>query len=215
MNTSAFATASSVANANAETAANAASRATGASSSTGRSNSGGSGYGIGNGNGSGGGGGSYYVAAPQAMPMGALNVVVRNEVVMKPVKGVCVSAKGLEEAARISTPSLEVGPQDDVELFRCLSGDMLVATIGRLAGGEGRKVADYTAGYTIECHEGEALRHGSNGMLACAPAQGRLARGDRHEGRPGYAEVMVRKTDKAEQVVSAGGGAWFSGGVGY
>ncbi|HUD50989.1 hypothetical protein [Parvibaculum sp.] len=215
VNSSATATASAIANANADTAASAASRAAGGGGGSGRSNSGGSGYGIGNGNGSGGGGGSYYVAAPQATPMGPLNVVTRNEIVVKPVKGVCVSAKGLEEAARFSTPLREVAPEDDVELFHCLAGDMLVATIGRLVDDEGRKMSDYTAGYTIECREGEALRHGSNGMLACAPLQGRLVRGDAAEGRQAYAEIMIRKSGGAEQVVSTAGGAWFSGGVGY
>jgi len=92
---------------------------------------------------------------------------------------------------------------------------MLVATIGRLVGDEDHRASDYTGGYTIECHEGEALRHGMNGMLACAPQQSRPVAGDANEGRQGYAEVMISKTGKAEQVVSAGGGAWYTGGVGY
>ncbi|HCX67432.1 MAG TPA: hypothetical protein DHK64_07820, partial [Rhodobiaceae bacterium] len=118
-----------------------------------------------------GGGSNYYVSAPQAAPMGALNVVVRTANVVKPVKAVCVSAKGLEEAARLSTNVSEVGPEDDVELFHCVAGDMLVATIGRMTGKGDNAKPDYLGGYVIECHAGEALRHGSNGMLACVPQQ--------------------------------------------
>lgn len=216
VNTGVNLSASAIANANANSNANLAAGVAARASGAGRGGSGGSGFGIGNGNGSGGGGGSYYVAAPQATPMGSLDVVVRGALAMKPVKGVCVSAKGLEEAARFSTPMREIGATDDVEVFHCVAGDMLVTTIGRMAGAEGQKVPDYTGGYVIECREGEALRHGSNGMLACAPRQGGASAADMAgNGRQGFAEVMIRKADRGEQVVSTNGGAWFSGGVGY
>ena len=123
-NASASATATAIANANA--AADSASQSMGRDGAVGIGNGSGGGFG--------GGGSSYYVSAPQAAPMGALNVIVRTARVVKPVKAICVSAKGLEEAARMSSNVTEVNPTDDVELFHCTAGDMLVATIGRMAG---------------------------------------------------------------------------------
>lgn len=213
---SATAAANAVANADlANSVANNSSSSAGGSSA---SRSGGSGFGIGNGNGSGGGGGSYYVAAPQAMSMGVLNVVVQDRIVSKkPVKGVCVSAKGLAETALYSTSLRDLSPRDEAEVFHCLSGDMLVVTIGRMVGTGDQAVANYDGGYVIECHEGEALRIGANG-LACAPTQSRWSKADaRSEGRQGYAEVFIRKTARGEATASATGAgmATFSGGVGY
>lgn len=217
VNTSSTASATASAVANANLANDIANGSQSNSGSRSGSRSGGSGFGIGNGNGSGGGGGSYYVAAPAPMSMGVLNVVVREQLVMKPVKGVCVSAKGLEEMALYSTPVRELSPRDEAELFHCLPGDMLVATIGRMIGADNQRSADYTGGYVIECREGEALRYGVNG-LSCAPIQSRASRGDAaSEGRQGYAEVFIRKNERAETTASAvgAGAATYSGGVGY
>ncbi|HAC58978.1 MAG TPA: hypothetical protein DCF73_11575 [Rhodobiaceae bacterium] len=199
------ATASAIANANA--ASDSASSALDRTSSVAIGNGSGGGYG--------GGGSSYYVSAPQAAPMGALNVVVRTKNVVKPVKAICVSAKGLEEAARMSTNVTEVGPEDDVELFHCVAGDMLVATIGRMAGKGDNAKPDYLGGYVIECRPGEALRHGSNGMLACVPQQRDYGYSQVPPAtRMAYAEVLIRKNERGEEV-SAMGGGFFSGGVGY
>lgn len=202
---SATATASAIANANA--AADSASSALDRTSSVAIGNGSGGGYG--------GGGSSYYVSAPQAAPVGALNVIVRTASVVKPVKAICVSAKGLEEAARVSSPAAEIGPEDDVELFHCVAGDMLVATIGRMAGKGDNAKPDYLGGYVIECRPGEALRHGSNGMLACVPQQRDYGTSQVPAAtRVAYAEVFIRKSEKGEEV-AATGGAFFSGGVGY
>lgn len=215
-NSSASATASASAIANANMANDIANNSGSRSGSTSRS--GGSGYGIGNGNGSGGGGGSYYVAAPAPMSMGVLNVVVREEAVAKkPVKAVCVSAKGLEEMARYSTHLRDLSPRDETEVFHCLAGDMLVVTIGRMMGSGGQSFANYEGGYVIECHEGEALRFGTNG-LACTPVQSRWSKQDGQSGRGGYAEVFISKSVRNETSASANAGAGmatFSGGVGY
>jgi len=163
----------------------------------------------------GGGGGGYFVAAAPAAPMGALNVIVREKHVTKPVKAICVSAKGLEEAARMSSAVTEVTPGQDVELFHCVAGDMLVATIGRMAGADG-KTPDYLGGYVIECRPGEALRHGSNGMLACVPQQKPSMSRIPQATRMAYAEVLIRKSSRHEQVSSSdAGGGFFTGGVGY
>ncbi|MBX3507967.1 hypothetical protein [Parvibaculum sp.] len=203
-NASASATASAIANANA--AADSASQSMDRGSAVAIGNGSGGGYG--------GGGSSYYVSAPQAAPMGALNVIVRTARVVKPVKAICVSAKGLEEAARMSSNVTEVSPTDDVELFHCTAGDMLVATIGRMAGKGEDATPDYLGGYVIECRPGEALRHGSNGMLACVPQQ-KYGQSNAPAARgKGYAEVFIRKNERGEEV-AATGGAFFSGGVGY
>lgn len=203
-NANASATATAIANANA--AADSASSALDRTSSVAVGNGSGGGYG--------GGGSSFYISAPQAAPMGALNVIVRTEKVMKPVKAICVSAKGLEEAARMSSNVTEVNPDDDVELFHCVAGDMLVATLGRMAGKGEDARADYTGGYVIECRAGEALRHGSNGMLACVPQQKYGYSEIPASTRLAYAEVFIRKNERGEEAVATGG-AFFSGGVGY
>lgn len=206
VNANASASASATAIANANAAADSASQSMGRDSAVGIGNGSGGGYG--------GGGSSYYVSAPQAAPMGALNVIVRTARVVKPVKGICVSAKGLEEAARMSTNVTEVDPTDDVELFHCTAGDMLVATIGRMAGKGDAAAPDYMGGYVIECRPGEALRHGSNGMLACVPQQKYGQSTVPPASRAAYAEVFIRKNERGEEV-AATGGAFFSGGVGY
>ena len=111
----------------------------------------------------------------------------------------------------------ELAAGEETEVFHCLPGDMLVVTIGRMVGSEGRSFADYDGGYVIECHEGEALRFGANG-LACAPTQSKWSRAEaRQSGRSGYAEVMISKGDRTASTASnAGAGmATFSGGVGY
>ncbi|MEQ8612095.1 MAG: hypothetical protein RIB48_15060 [Parvibaculum sp.] len=204
-NASATATASAIANANA--AADSASSALDRTSSVAIGNGSGGGFG--------GGGSSYYVSAPQAAPMGALNVIVRTAKVVKPVKAICVSAKGLEEAARLSSNVTEVEPTDDVELFHCVPGDMLVATIGRMAGKGDEAAPDYVGGYVIECRPGEALRHGSNGLLACVPQKNKYGYSEIPAStRKAYAEVFIRKNERGEEM-AATSGAFFSGGVGY
>ena len=206
-NASANANATATAIANANAAADSASSALDRTSSVAIGNGSGGGYG--------GGGSSYYVSAPQAAPVGALNVIVRTASVVKPVKAICVSAKGLEEAARVSSTATEIGPEDDVELFHCVAGDMLVATIGRMAGKGDNAKPDYLGGYVIECRPGEALRHGSNGMLACVPQQRDYGYSQVPAAtRTAYAEVFIRKSEKGEEI-AATGGAFFSGGVGY
>ena len=206
VNANASATASATAIANANAAADSASQAMGRDSAIGIGNGSGGGFG--------GGGSSFYVSAPQAAPMGSLNVIVRTARVMKPVKAICVSAKGLEEAARMSSNVTEVNPTDDVELFHCTAGDMLVATIGRMAGNGDNATPDYAGGYVIECRPGEALRHGSNGMLACLPQQKYGYSQVPPATRKAYAEVLIRKNERGEEM-AATGGAFFSGGVGY
>jgi len=139
---------------------------------------------------------------------------VRTARVVKPVKAICVSAKGLEEAARMSTTATEIDPSDDVELFHCTAGDMLVTTIGRMVGKDASARPDYVGGYVIECRPGEALRHGSNGMLACVPQQNRTYSEIPAATRTAYAEIFIRKNERGEEM-AATGGAFFSGGVGY
>lgn len=204
VNANASATATAIANANA--AADSASSALDRTSSVAIGNGSGGGFG--------GGGSNFYVSAPQAAPMGGLNVIVRTAKVVKPVKAICVSAKGLEEAARLSSNVTEVEPDTDVELFHCVAGDMLVATIGRMAGKGDEAQPDYVGGYVIECRPGEALRHGSNGMLACVPQQKYGYSEIPATTRMAYAEVFIRKNERGEEV-AATSGAFFSGGVGY
>lgn len=162
----------------------------------------------------GGGGGTSIVYAPNvAGPIGNLNVVVEKEVrELKPVQAYCLDAKGLQEAAinRTGSQTIEVGTFQG-EVFQCVAGTMMVATIGRMTEGS---MADYTRGYQIECQDGEALSVNNGGRLACTAASGPIYTANVSSAR--FAQVILRKGGRSRQTVSAGGGlTHFSGGVGY
>ena len=71
-------------------------------------------------------------------------------------------------------------------------GDMLVATIGRMAGKGEDATPDYLGGYVIECRPGEALRHGSKRAALALTA--RLVAGYRAAlDRRGFVEIFTPK----------------------
>ena len=162
----------------------------------------------------GGGGGTSIVYAPNvAGPIGNLNVVVEKETrELKPVQAHCLDAKGLQEAAinRANSQTIEVGTYQG-EVFQCVIGTMMIATIGRMTEGS---MADYTRGYQIECQDGEALSVNGNGRLACTAASGPIYTANTSSAR--FAQVILRKGGRSRQSVSTGAGlTHFSGGVGY
>ncbi|MDF1687502.1 MAG: hypothetical protein P1U50_11990 [Parvibaculaceae bacterium] len=162
----------------------------------------------------GGGGGTSIVYAPNiAGPIGNLNVVVEKDVrELKPVQAYCLDAKGLQEAAitKTSGQTIDVGTYQG-EVFQCVAGTMMVATIGKMSEGS---MADYTRGYQIECQDGEALSVNGTGRLACTAASGPIYTANASSAR--FAQVILRKGGRSRQSVAAGGGmTHFSGGVGY
>lgn len=163
------------------------------------------------------GGSTTFIEAPKAVtPLGQLTVVVPNAVekLRKPVKGVCQDAKGLEEAARMSVPNkiIEAGSYVG-EVFHCLSGDMMVVTLGRFL--EDGTSTDYQGGYTFECQVGSSLHVGEDGRVACGPASD-LAFNSGAAPRARFAEIILQKTTGGPQMSQVGdtSGLYLSGGVG-
>jgi hypothetical protein len=80
------------------------------------------------------------------------------------VRVVCVDDTGTPHPASRPDPSERVDARFDGEIFRCMSGTALQATLGWRE--EGEDVFD--GGQTIQCRKGEALRHAPGGQLSCA-----------------------------------------------
>ena len=157
---------------------------------------------------SGGGGSSIVIVPPPAVPMGPIEVAEPEA--PKPVKAHCIDSKGhLSSAWRVSPAEIDAAYEGEV--FRCLPGSALGVTVGTWADGR----ADYEGGFVIECLDGEALRFGQGGRLACtpqvarsdAPAQLRVARGD-------AAEVVIRRGRAGGAGAVGLGGMVLTGGVG-
>jgi len=65
-------------------------------------------------------------------------------------------------------PDERVTPDFEGEIFRCVAGTALQATLGWREEGE-----DHFDGVSIQCQKGEALRYGRGGELFCAPQEHR------------------------------------------
>jgi len=85
------------------------------------------------------------------------------------VRAVCVDDTGTPHPASRPDPEERVHPDYDGELFRCVAGTALAATLGWREDGHDR----FDGGETIQCEKGEALRHGSGGRLYCATEEAR------------------------------------------
>ncbi len=80
------------------------------------------------------------------------------------VRVVCMDDTGTPHPASRPDPSEQVAPDFDGEIFRCMSGTALHATLGWREDGEDV----FDGGDTIQCRKGEALRHTPGGHLSCA-----------------------------------------------
>ena len=149
--------------------------------------------------------------------IGPLRVVVKEErVKSRAVRGVCLDAKGLEEAAYLAVASGQVDiASGSGELMYCQMGDALVATIGEVPDGGGHP--DYSHGQVIECLDGQSLHYGNEGRLACGPASNAYFAGRDRQTHARFAEVFLnRKTSGyASETTAFRGATTFNGGVGY
>jgi hypothetical protein len=84
------------------------------------------------------------------------------------VRAVCIDDTGTPHPASRPDPEERVSPDFDGELFRCMAGTALHATLGWREEGE-----DRFDGQSIQCEKGEALRHGPGGQLFCAVQEAR------------------------------------------
>jgi hypothetical protein len=159
----------------------------------------------------GGGGSSYVIMQAPAIQIPKINVVEPQA--PKPVKAECIDIKGhLSNAVRVSPA--EIGADYKGEVFRCPDGFALGATVGEWVNGR----ADYTDGFVIECQEGEALRFGQSGRLACAAEERRADLSyTRLAGGP-VAEVLIHRGTRTASGHGGSaadlGGLVLTGGVG-
>ncbi|XBQ15155.1 MAG: hypothetical protein ABL308_09295 [Oceanicaulis sp.] len=124
------------------------------------------------------------------------------------VRAVCVDDSGTPHPASRPDPDERVHPDYDGEIFRCMSGTALQATLGWRE--DGRDAFD--GGEVISCEKGEALRHGAGGRLYCATEEARRNCNERSLLRlhgPGvkliylryeerYMESYERRTERSE-----------------
>lgn len=83
------------------------------------------------------------------------------------VRAVCVDDNGTPHPASRTERDERVHEGFEGEIFRCMAGTTLQATLGwRLDGGED----NFDDGTTIACRRGDALRYGRGGEVYCAPA---------------------------------------------
>lgn len=150
----------------------------------------------------GGGGSSIVIVPPPAVPLGPIDVA--DPTPPKPVKAECIDSKGHLSSAWRVAPA-EIDETYEGEVFRCLPGSALGATVGTWVNG----VADYEGGFVIECLEGEALRFGQGGRLACAPQTVRADAPAELRLAGASAEVLIRRG----RAGSAGTGAVGLGGM--
>ncbi len=164
-----------------------------------------------------GAGGTIVNAARAPITIGPLRVVVKEErVSSRAVRGVCLDGKGLEEAAYLASNSTHVNvSKGSGELMYCQMGDALVVTIGEVDDSTGR--ADYAMGQVIECLDGQALRFGNGGRLACGPASNTYFAGNDRASHARFAEIFLARTSSgyAQEEVSYRGATTYNGGVGY
>lgn len=175
-----------------------------------------------------GGGGSRCCGAGGPAPATVNNLTVVGETVsyetrthevreLAAVRAVCLDADGNPHPASRPSPEARVAADFDGEIYRCMAGTSMQATIGRAAEG----APDYAGGETIVCAAGEALRY-ADGALACAAQEPRRNCHERSLLRrygPGETLVELVRIQRTEVPVAtafehAGGPIVFDGGVG-
>lgn len=125
-----------------------------------------------------GGGSSWYVDQPQPSLIQGLNVetgaeaeatakavayaATRRVTRRVAVQAVCVDDRAVPHPASQVRPDREVDEAYEGELFRCLAGTRMQATVADFA-----DKLSFDGGETIACAKGEALHHAPGGEVAC------------------------------------------------
>lgn len=122
--------------------------------------------------GGGGGGGGY--APPMATGMVQLNVEAgkrikrvayeasRTRTRRVVIQAVCIDARQIPHAASQVRPDREIEQSFEGELYRCIAGTWLQATIA-----DYQEKVEFSGGKTLACRKGDALYHGRDGKLEC------------------------------------------------
>lgn len=84
------------------------------------------------------------------------------------VRAVCIDDTGTPHPASRPDPEERVNPDFEGEIYRCMAGTALHATLGWREEGE-----DRFDGASLQCQKGEALRYGQGGQLFCATEEAR------------------------------------------
>ncbi|MDG1416915.1 MAG: hypothetical protein P8P99_03860 [Maricaulis sp.] len=155
------------------------------------------------------GGGSYYApaTAPAATAITGLNVVGREEEYelyeeertrtveeWRVVRAVCVDDTGTPHPASRVDAAESVDATYSGEIFRCVAGTALQATIGWRT--DGQDIWEDAS--TIMCRKGEALGYAIHGQLTCATQVARRNCNERSLLRrhgPGVKLVMIRRQE--------------------
>ncbi|MBV9508886.1 MAG: hypothetical protein JO303_01230 [Caulobacteraceae bacterium] len=124
----------------------------------------------------GGGGGSSFSSGPGASSLiqnisvesggGSSSAYEATRTVTKKVviQAVCIDDKDVPHPASQVTPDREIEDSYDNELYRCIAGTRLQATISTYEG-----QIDFSHGDTLACHKGDALYHSPGGHVECRP----------------------------------------------
>ncbi len=147
------------------------------SSASATANAGGNGSGSGGSTvyyGGGGGGGGY--SPPMATGMVQLNVegprrmrkvayeATRRRIDRVVIQAVCLDDRQIPHAASQVTPDREIDETYEGELYRCISGTWLQATIASYQG-----QVDFSSGKSLVCRKNDALVRLADGRVECRP----------------------------------------------
>jgi hypothetical protein len=162
-------------------------------------------------------GGSYYSSTnpPAATAITGLNVVgvaeeyeyemveeerTRTVEEWRTVRAVCVDDTGTPHPASRPDADDRVGATFAGEIYRCMAGTALQATIGWRRG----TADDWADAPTIMCRKGEALRHEPGGRLSCQTQEARRNCNERSLLRrhgPGVKLVFMRREERYTETV--------------
>lgn len=78
------------------------------------------------------------------------------------IQAVCIDARQIPHPASQVRPDRDIDAAYEGELYRCIAGTWLQATIADFDG----KI-DFTGGKTLACSKGDALYHGRDGKVEC------------------------------------------------
>ena len=122
----------------------------------------------------GGGGGGGYYSPPQPTGVVQLNVeggrrmkrtayeASRTRTRRVVIQAVCIDARQIPHPASQVRPDRDISDSYDGELYRCIAGTWLQATIADFDG----KI-DFSGGKTLACGKGDALYHAPSGKVEC------------------------------------------------
>ncbi len=154
-------------------------------------------------------------AASSVSDFAVTGVAARERVVMSPIaiQAFCLDDRGTPHPASQRFGERAVPEGYDGEIFRCIAGTSMQATVGGWDGG----AADFDNGTIVRCAKGEALRHGPDGAISCAtqePQRNCFERSLLRKYGPGIKTTRAPRTVLEPVETVSAGPITFDGGVG-